>query len=139
MASAFWFNGAIEDIAEKVHNLGSDSLKVAFSNTAPVVTNTVIADITEISGGGYTSGGYAVTVTSSAQTSGTYRLLANDVTATPSGAAWNIRYVVLYNTTATNKLLKWWDNGSTLTVPDGVPFVFAPNITEGIIKIAKGA
>ena len=43
------FNSFVEAIAEKVHNLGSDVLEVALTNTAPVATNTVLANITQIS------------------------------------------------------------------------------------------
>ena len=49
MATFNKFNQFVEDLAKKVHNLNSDTLKVALSNTAPVAANAVFADITEIS------------------------------------------------------------------------------------------
>ena len=56
MASFNKFNPFVEALAEKVHNLGSDTLKVMLSNTAPSASNAVKADITEISAGnGYTA------------------------------------------------------------------------------------
>ena len=88
MASYNKFNCFVEDLAEQVHNLQSDTLKVALTNTLPVATNTVFANITEIAAGnGYTAGGTTATVSSSAQTSGTYKLVLNDVTFTASGGA----------------------------------------------------
>jgi hypothetical protein len=42
------FQQFVEDLAEKVHNLQSDTLKVLLTNTAPVATNAVKADLTEI-------------------------------------------------------------------------------------------
>jgi hypothetical protein len=43
------FNQFVEDLAEKVHNLGADTIKVLLTNTAPVAGNSVKADLTEIS------------------------------------------------------------------------------------------
>jgi hypothetical protein len=109
----------VENLAEKVHNLGSDTLKIALTNSAPVASNTVLANITQIANGnGYTTGGATVTVTGSSQTTGTYTLTQSaDVSWTSGGtpmAAW--RYAVLYNDTATNdELIGWWDRGSTHT------------------------
>ena len=53
------FNSFVEDVAEKVHNLGADTLKVMLTNTAPVATNTVKANLTDITAVGtdYPAGG----------------------------------------------------------------------------------
>ena len=86
MATYTKFNQFVEDLAEKVHNLGADTLKVMLTLTAPVATNAVKADLTEIAAGnGYTAGGTAVTISSSVQTSGTYKLVLADVVFTASG------------------------------------------------------
>ena len=47
MATFNKFNSFSEALAEKVHNLGSDQLTVALTNSAPLATNTVLANITE--------------------------------------------------------------------------------------------
>lgn len=125
MAAANKFNSFVEAVAESVHNLGSDTLKVMLTNTAPVATNTQLSNLTEISAGnGYTAGGTAVTITSSAQSSGTYSLVGNDVVFTASGGSIGpFRYAVLYNDTATNdELIQWWDYGSSITLADGETF-----------------
>jgi len=76
MAAFNKFNSFVEALAEKKHDLGADTLKVMLTNAAPVATNAVKADLTEISAGnGYTAGGNTASVTSSAQTSGTYKLV----------------------------------------------------------------
>jgi hypothetical protein len=60
----------VEALAEKVHNLGSDQLKIAITNSAPSAANTVLTDLTEIT---YTNLSTRNVVTiSSSQTSGTY-------------------------------------------------------------------
>lgn len=130
MASFNKFNSFVEAEAEKVHNLGSDTLKVALTNSAPVATNTVLANITQITGGGttgYTTGGTAVTVTTSAQTSGTYTLDGNDVVFTAGADTMGpFRYAVLYNDTPASSpvdpLIGWWDYGSSITLQDGETF-----------------
>jgi hypothetical protein len=72
MATFNKFDSFVEALAEKVHNLGSDVLKVALSNAAPSAANTQLSNITQISAGnGYTTGGSQATQVSSAQTSGT--------------------------------------------------------------------
>ena len=138
MATFNKFNSFVEAVAEKVHNLGSDTLKYALTNSAPVAGNTVLANITQIANGnGYTTGGATVTISSSAQTSGTYKLVLADVTFTATGSMGPFRYVVLYNSTATNsELIGWWDYGSSLTLATGETFTVDADPTNGILTIA---
>lgn len=138
MATFNKFQSFVEAVAEKAHNLGSDTLKVALTNTAPVNTNTVLANITQISAGnGYTTGGTAATTSSSAQSSGTYKLVLADVVFTATGAMGPFRYAVLYNATATsNELIGWWDYGSSITLASGETFTVDFDATNGVLQIA---
>ena len=128
MATFNKFDQFVEDRANKVHNLGADTLKFLLTNTAPVAGNEVKGDLTEISAGnGYTAGGTAVTITSSTQTSGTYSLVPTaDVVFTASGGTIGpFRYVVLYNDTPTSPadpLISWYDRGSAVTLLDTETF-----------------
>jgi hypothetical protein len=135
------FNQFSEDAYEKVHNLGSDALKVLLTLTAPVATNAVKADLTEIAAGnGYSAGGLAVTITSSAQTSGTYKLVGSDVTFTASGGSIaNFRYAVLWNDTPTapaDPLIGFYDYGSTVTLAVGESLLVDFDATNGILTHA---
>lgn len=140
MAAFNKFNSFVEALAEKVHNLGSDTLKVMLTNTAPVATNSVKADLTEISAGnGYTAGGNTASVTSSAQTSGTYKLVLGDPTTwtATGGSIGPFRYAVLYNDTASNdELIGWWDYGSALTLAAGESFTVDFDPTTGVLTLA---
>lgn len=139
MASFNKFNSFVEAVAEKVHNLGSDTLKVMLTNTAPSASNTVKADITEISAGnGYTAGGTAASITSSAQTSGTYKLVLADVVFTASGGAIGpFRYAVLYNDTATNKeLIGYFDYGSSISINATETLTVDFDGTNGVLTLA---
>jgi len=139
MATFTKFNSFVEALAEKVHNLGSDTLKIALTNSAPSSTNSTFADITEISAGnGYTAGGHTTTASSSAQTSGTYKLVLGDVVITASGGSIGpFRYVVLYNDTATNnELIAYADYGSSITLASGETFTVDFDATNGALQIA---
>ena len=135
------FYSFTEAIAEKVHNLGSDTLKVMLTNTAPVATNTVFANLTEITAGnGYTATGNAASFTSGAQTSGTFKLvLADPATWTASGGSIGpFRYAVLYNDTPTSPadpLIGWWDYGSAVTLAVGETFTVDLDQTNGVLTI----
>jgi len=138
MASFNKFNQFVADVANKVHNLGSDTLKVALTNTAPVATNTVFANIVEIAAGnGYVAGGAQATLVSSAQSGGLYTLKLNNVTFTATGSSIaNFRYVVLYNATAAGgNLIGWYDYGSALTVTAGNSFQVQFDATNGVLTL----
>lgn len=128
-----------EDLAHKVHNLGSDTLKVILSNTAPALTNEVKSDITELStSGGYTSGGQSLTVTTAAQTSGVYYLIANDLTWTGSGGGFSFRYAIVFNDTPTSPadpLIGYVDYGYTVTIASGQTFTFDISGSSGLLQI----
>ena len=142
MATYVKYNSFVEHLAEKVHNLGADTLKVALTNTAPnVSTHSVFADITEISAGnGYTAGGNTAAVSTSAQTSGTYKLvLADPSTWTASGGTIGpFRYAVLYNDTPTSPadpLIAYWDYGSNVTLQIGETFTVDLDGSNGVLTI----
>lgn len=140
MAAFNKFNSFVEALAEKKHDLGADTLKVMLTNTAPVATNAVKADLTEISAGnGYTAGGNTASVTSSAQTLGTYKLVLGDpATWTASGGSIGpFRYAVLYNdTAASDELIGWWDYGSSITLASGESFAVDFDPTTGVLTLA---
>jgi hypothetical protein len=79
------FNVFVKDLVDGHQLFGSDTYKVMLTNVAPVATNTVKADLTEISAGnGYTAGGTASAITTSLSTA-TAKVTAADVVFTASG------------------------------------------------------
>ena len=121
MANFNKFNAFVEALAEKKHDLGADTIKVALCNMAPVATNSVLADLTTVSVANLSP--LTPTRTSSSQTGGTYSLVLQDLTMTASGTVGPFRYVVLYNDTATNDdLICWYDYGSEITLNAGETF-----------------
>ena len=136
MASFTKFNPFVENVAEKVFNLGTDTLKVALTNSAPVATNGTLSQITEIS---YTNlSSRTITISASSQTSGTYKLTLADLVLTSSGGTTGaFRYVVVYDDTATNdELIGYYDYGSSITLQDGDTFTIDFDATNGFLTIA---
>lgn len=124
MATYTKFQCFVEDLAEKKHNLASDTLKVALSsaaNTPSASADVKLADITTIAAPAVNT--TTLTVSSSSQTSGTYKLVVADLTMTASGAVGPFRYAIIYNDTATNdELICWYDYGSEVTLASGDTF-----------------
>lgn len=144
MATFVKINDFVEDVAEKVHNLGSDTLTVALSNTAPASEssnptadgNGVLANVTQIA---YTNlSSRAITTSASAVSSGTYKLTLTDLVLTSSGGTTGpFRYVYVYNDTATNdELIAYYDYGSSITLQDGDTFTIDFDGTNGFLTIA---
>lgn len=129
------FQCFVEDLAEKKHNLGADALTIALTNSAPVNTNTVLANITEIN---YANCSARVpTISSSSQTGGVYKLVLADLVLTASGGTVGpFRYAVLYNATAAGgPLIGWWDYGSSITLADGETLTLDLDAGTGALQI----
>lgn len=136
MAAFTKINSFVEFLAEKRINLGSDQLVVALTNTAHTSTWDELADLTQVS---YTNlSSRNITTTSSSQTSGTYKLVLQDLTLTSSGGTTGpFRYVYIYDDTATNDdLIGYYDYGSSITLQDGDTFTINFDGTNGVLTIA---
>lgn len=148
MATFNKVNGFVEHVSEGVHNLGSDQLAIALSNTAPsgesndpsvATADCILANVTEIA---YTnlSGDRNLTTSSSGQSSGTYTLVIADKTITASGGALpEFRYIYIYNDTPTNPadpIIGYYDYGSGLTLADGESLTIDLSAANGLLQIA---
>jgi hypothetical protein len=138
MATFTKFNSFVEALAEKLHNLGSDQLKIALTAAAnaPLSTNTILANLTQIS---YTyCSTRNLTTSTSAQTSGTYKLVLADLTLTASGGVVGpFRYIVIYNDTADNdELIGFYDYGSEVTLANGESLTINFDGTNGVLTLA---
>jgi hypothetical protein len=123
MAAYNGFYSTTSELANATQNFGSHVYKVMLVNSpAPVATNTVKSDLTEIAAGnGYFAGG-SITTISQGTASATTTIIGTAVTFTASGGTIGpFRYAVLYNST-NNNLFAWWDYGSNLTLNAGDSF-----------------
>ena len=129
------FDSFVEAVAEKVHNLGSDQLTIALTNTAPLASNSLLANITEIT---YTNlSTRNLTTTASSQTSGLYKLVVSDITLTSTGGSTGpFRYVVVYNSTAAGgPLIGWFDYGSSITLLSGESLTVDFDQVNGLLTL----
>ena len=131
------FNVMVENLMNKVMDLfGSpigDTLKVSLHSVAPVATNSVFGDLTEIAAGsGYTAGGTAVANAAATRSTGTVTLVGDQVVFTATGAMDPFRYYALYDDTPASPadpLIAWWDHGSTVSLQNGDTFTVKFNNT----------
>lgn len=124
-----------EKLAEGI-NCGTDTWRVILSNTAPDVTDSVQADASELStSGGYTVNGNSCAITTSAQSSGVYKLVLADPAAwTASGGGFTFRYAILWNQTI-DALAGWWDYGSSQAVASGETVTVDLSAANGVFTI----
>jgi hypothetical protein len=130
----------IEEIFEGGHALAADTLKVALSNTAPTPASDTVWSTgvfpAPAAANGYSAGGNTITVSSSAQTTGTYKLVfADSVFTATAGGIGPFRYAIIYNSSKSNKIVGTYDYGSSITLAnagDSLTVDFDP--TTGVIQ-----
>lgn len=124
------FQPAIENLFENI-NSGSDSWAIKLATAVSAAAGT----ITEVaSGGGYTTGGNAATVSSATQTGGTYKLvLASPSVWTASGGGFTFQYAILVDTT-TSTNVAYWDYGSSQAVAAGETVTVTLDATNGVFQ-----
>lgn len=142
MASFTKVNDFVVNLAN-VMDLDGDTLIVALSNTDPTsgtdVTadgNGILANVSQIS---YTNlSSRTLANVTSTQTSGTYKLSADDLTLTASGGSVAaFRYIVIYDDTPTSPadpVIGYYDYGTSLTLNDGDTFTIDIG-TNGILTL----
>ena len=135
MATLSLFDTFVGDICGGVHDLlgtgptasppDCDTLKVYLTNATPAGTETIKANIAEITN----QNGYAAPIAitnNGTNTTGTVTINGLSVQVVATGAVGPFTYVVLYNDTPTSPadpLIAWADYGGTgLTLADGETF-----------------
>ncbi len=112
----------IEELGKGTHDLNGDTLMVYLSNEAPVqATDSTKADIAGIT----EQNGYQATDIQNAytQSGGVGTMTAQDVVWTAANGDFGpFRYVVIYNSSKSNKLVSYADYGSEVTVHAGEDF-----------------
>lgn len=139
MVAATKFNTFVESLAEGLIDLDNHTMRVMLTNTLPAAATALVrADITQIAAGtGYVANGVAIVLASSAQVSGTYRYIVNDVNPawTATGVMGPFRYYVLIDDT-TDRLICFWDRGASITLASGDTIGLNFDGTNGVLSIA---
>lgn len=129
-----------EQLNKAVHNWSSHTFKAMLTNSAPVATNTIAANLTEISAGnGYSAGGMTLDTVTLSETTGTAKVtIADEVLTASGGSIGPFRYVAIYNDTATSPadaLICWYDYGSSITLASGESFTIDFDATNGLWQL----
>ena len=147
MATFTKLDGFVEHLAEGVHNLGSGALTIALSNTAPGAETTppsgstaacILANVTQVA---YTFlSTRVITAGTSAQTTGTYKLVLTDLVLTSTGGTTGpFRYVYIYNDTPTapaDPLIGYYDYGSSISLATTETLTIDFDATNGVLTVA---
>lgn len=123
-----------------VHNWSTHTFKTGLTNSAPVATNTIYANLTEITAAnGYSAGGMTLDTVTLSETSGTAKVtIADEVLTASGGSIGPFRYIAYYNDTATSPadaLCFWYDYGSALTLNTGESFTLDHDATNGVHQL----
>lgn len=141
MATYTKYNTFVDELSKGGHNLQTAVFKVALTNTAPTaatdtVWNTTVAPA-PAAANGYTAGGNTLTTSSATTTSGTFKLVLADSVFTASGGSLGpVRYAIIYNSSASNKVVAYYDYGSSLTLLTGETLTVDFDGTNGFHTIA---
>ena len=132
-------NSFAENLAEGVHDLDTHTLEVALTPaaSAPIATNTILANLTEIV---YTNlSARAIALTASGHVTGTYKLELNNLVLTATGAVQTFRYVAIFNQSTAvlvDPLMGWYDHGSDVTLANGETFTVDFSDANGFFQLA---
>lgn len=130
------FTAFATEVGLQSHQLNTDEIRVALTNTLPVISQTVFDAVTNhpppAAANNYPAGGADITNLFSAG-----KMTGTDVvfTATAGGIG-PFRYAVLYNyTNASKKLIGWYDYGAAITLGVGETFTVDFDPSTGILTI----
>ena len=120
MATAVKYEPFIEGLTDKLFDLFgiTDTLKSVIHSDAPTAaTDDELADLTQITGTGYTAGGEDIT-NDATRTGGTVTMTAVDVVWTGGAGGFTAgRYISIHDdTSTTDRLMQSYDYGSNFTV-----------------------
>jgi len=141
MAAFVKYNAFIDELSKGGHNLATAEFKVALTNTAPgagdTVWNLTVAPA-PAAANGYPAGGNIVTTSSAATTAGTFKLvLADTVFTATAGGIGPFLYAILYNSSASNKLLGYYQYpGGSISLADTETFTVDFDAANGVLTVA---
>lgn len=141
MSAFVKYNAFIDETSKGGHNLQTCAYKIALTNTSPVAaSDTVWSAVVyppPAAANGYPAGGNTPVVTSAAMTGAIFKLvLVDSVFTAAAGGIGPFRYVVLYDSSAGNKLIGYYDYGASLSLALGDTFTVDFDGTNGVFTIA---
>lgn len=132
MASYNKFTPAVENLLEGI-NSGSDTWVIKLGTAV----NQGAGTFTEVANGnGYTTGGNGASVSSSAASAGTFKLVLTSPSVwTATGAGFSFQYAILTNSTNSVNVA-YWDYGSSQAVAAGETVTVTLDGTNGVYQVS---
>jgi hypothetical protein len=130
----------VDEMASAGHNLKTAVYKIALTNTAPTPLTDTVWNTTvypaPTAANNYTAGGNTPTVSSATTTAYIFKLvLADTVYTATAGGIGPFRYAIMYNSSATNKVVGYYDYGSSITLADTETFTVDFDPSTGALTI----
>lgn len=129
------------NVAAGKHVWGTHTFKCMLTNTAPVIGNTIKANVTEISAAnGYAAGGVTVTATVVRKSATLIEIRLKGPSITASGAVGPFRYLVFYNDTQSSPvkpLIAFIDLGAAKTLANTNKFKFDDIVIQNQVGNVK--
>lgn len=130
----------VEQVNKAKHDWSAHTFKAVLCSAAPLVTNTILADLTQVAtAGGYVGGaggGLTLDSVTLSEAAGTAKVTIADEVFTATGASVGpFRYVAIYNDSATSPadaLVCFFDYGSSITLLDGETLTLDFDATNGL-------
>ena len=135
MAAITKFTSFYTELGLATHNLNTDRIKAAITNVLPDIAQTVFDPVTNhaapAASDGYTAGGHDTQNLFSAG-----KMTATDIVLTAgAGGIGPFRYVVLYNSSKSDKLIGWIAYTSSITLASGETFTIDFDALAGVLTI----
>ena len=140
MAAFTKYHTFVDEMSKAGHNLQTAVFKCALTNTAPTPLTDTVWNTTvypaPAAAAGYTAGGNTLTTSSASSTSYVFKLvLADSVFTASAGSIGPFRYAILYNSSATSKVVGFYDYGSSITLADTETFTVDFDNVNGVIQL----
>jgi hypothetical protein len=131
MAAFTKYHTFVDEMSKAGHNLQTAVYKVALTNTAPTPLTDTVWNTTvypaPAAANNYTAGGNTPTVSSASSAAYIFKLVLADTVFTATAG--------LYNSSATNKVVGYYDYGSSITLADTETFTVDFDPTNGAIQM----
>ena len=134
------YNSFIDEISKGGHNLTTCVYKLALTNSAPNAATHTTWNATDApppaAANGYPTGGNTPVVSSATTSGGIFKLvLADNVFTATAGGIGPFRYVIVYNSSAGNKVVAKIDNGASVTLADTDTFTVDLDAINGTLTV----
>jgi hypothetical protein len=134
------YNFFVDEVAKAGHNMATAVFKCALTNTAPTPLTDTVWNTTvypaPAAANNYTAGGNTLTTSSAATATYIFKVvIADTVFTATAGGIGPFRYAIIYNSSATNKVVGYYDYGSSITLADTETFTVDFDPTNGMIQL----